>query len=59
MGITGTGDHLAKFIAGKAINPFVPKQLADMINTPEKFKTTAGSHNICVLIQEQCELCIL
>jgi len=38
----GPGDRLAKFIAGKAINPFVPKELSDLINNPVKFRTTSG-----------------
>ncbi len=39
----GSGDRLGKFITGKAINPFVPKKLRDMINNPVKFRTTSGS----------------
>jgi hypothetical protein len=39
----GPGDRLAKFIAGKAINPFVPKHLFALINNPIKFRTTSGS----------------
>lgn len=39
----GPGDRLAKFIAGKAVNPFVPKDLAEMIINPIKFKTTTGN----------------
>jgi hypothetical protein len=40
---SGRGDRLAKFIGGKAINPFVPQKLRDLINNPVKFRTTSGS----------------
>lgn len=39
----GEGDRLAKFLSGKSINPYVNKNLYDMIKTPIKFKTPAGS----------------
>lgn len=37
------GDRLAKFIAGKAVSPYVSKELANLITDPLKFKTTTGS----------------
>lgn len=39
----GPGDRLGKFIAGKAINPCVSKELADLINNPIRFKTPTGN----------------
>jgi hypothetical protein len=38
----GAGDRLAKFIATKSINPYVPKGLADVIIDPIKFKPPGG-----------------
>ena len=38
----GEGDRLAKFLAGKAIIPYVNKDLYDMIMSPIKFKTPTG-----------------
>lgn len=37
-----SGDRLAKFIAGKAINPFISNELQEMITNPIKFRTTSG-----------------
>lgn len=37
------GDRLAKFISGKAINPYVSGDLAQMIMNPVKFRTTSGT----------------
>lgn len=39
----GSGDRIAKFINTKAIKPWVPSKLADMIIQPIKFTTPAGS----------------
>jgi len=39
----GEGDRLAKFISGKAINPFINKDLYEMIKNPIQFKTPTGS----------------
>lgn len=39
----GPGDRLGKFIAGKAIKPYVSKELGDLINNPLRFKTPAGN----------------
>lgn len=38
----GGGDRLAKFIATKAINPFVSKELADVIINPIRFQPPTG-----------------
>jgi hypothetical protein len=38
----GAGDRLAKFISTKSINPFVPKDLADVITHPIIFRTPSG-----------------
>jgi len=38
----GGGDRLAKFIATKAINPFVTKELADVIINPIRFQPPTG-----------------
>ena len=37
------GDQLAKFVATKAINPFVSKELADVIKKPIIFRITKGN----------------
>lgn len=37
-----SGDRLAKFVAGKAINPFISNELQEMITNPIKFRTTGG-----------------
>lgn len=39
----GEGDRLAKFVSGKAISPYINKDLDDMIRNPIKFKTPTGS----------------
>ena len=39
----GGGDRIAKFVATKALNPFVSEQLADVIKNPIIFQTTHGS----------------
>jgi hypothetical protein len=39
----GSGDRLAKFIAGKAIKPFVPRELSEVIISPIKFRATGGN----------------
>ena len=39
----GEGDRLAKFISGKAINPYVNDDLYEVIKNPIKFKTPSGS----------------
>jgi len=39
----GEGDRLAKFIATKSINPFVNKDLADVIIEPIRFTTPTGN----------------
>ncbi len=36
------GDRLVKFVAGKAINPFIPNELTEMITSPIKFKMPSG-----------------
>lgn len=41
-GIGGRGDRLTKFIETKAINPYVPQQLREMITSPIRFKTPSG-----------------
>jgi hypothetical protein len=38
----GGGDRLAKFIATKSLNPFVPEYLASLIINPIKFRTSMG-----------------
>lgn len=39
----GGGDRLAKFINTKAVSPYVPKGLSDVIMEPIKFRTPNGS----------------
>lgn len=39
----GGGDRLAKFINTKAISPYVPRGLSDVIMEPIKFRTPSGS----------------
>lgn len=39
----GGGDRIAKFLATKSIKPFADKYLGDMIISPIKFRTPAGS----------------
>jgi hypothetical protein len=39
----GPGDRLAKFIDTKAIKPFISNEIAEVIKSPIKFKTTHGS----------------
>jgi hypothetical protein len=39
----GEGDRLAKFLGGKAITPYVNKDLYNVIMSPIKFKTPTGS----------------
>lgn len=39
----GEGDRLAKFISGKAINPYINNDLYEVIKNPIKFKTPSGS----------------
>jgi hypothetical protein len=39
----GEGDRLVRFIETKALNPFVSKDLADVITNPIKFKVPSGS----------------
>ena len=39
----GGGDRLAKFVATKALNPFVSNELAQVIKIPIIFQTTNGS----------------
>lgn len=39
----GGGDRIAKFVATKALNPFVSDQLAEVIKNPIIFQTTHGS----------------
>lgn len=39
----GGGDRLTSFIEGKAINPFISKELSIMITNPIKFKFPAGN----------------
>jgi hypothetical protein len=36
------GDRLAKFVGGKAIKPFIPNKITEMINNPIKFKMPIG-----------------
>ena len=38
----GGGDRLAKFVATKALSPFIPMKLAEMINNPIRFQSTTG-----------------
>ena len=38
----GGGDRLAKFIATKAVNPFAPPELAEVITSPIKFRPPGG-----------------
>ncbi len=38
----GGGDRLAKFIRGKAVFPFIPDHVQDLINQPIKFRTPMG-----------------
>lgn len=39
----GGGDRLAKFIATKALNPYVPRNLADVIINPIRFRVPNGT----------------
>jgi hypothetical protein len=39
----GGGDRLAKFIATKAVNPHVPKELTDVIMNPIRFRVPSGT----------------
>lgn len=39
----GGGDRLAKFISTKAVNPFVSKELADVIINPIRFRVPNGT----------------
>lgn len=39
----GGGDRLAKFIASKSVNPFIPEALRDVIIEPIRFRTTGGN----------------
>ena len=38
----GEGDRISSFAAGKAINPFISKDLATMMTTPIKFQAPTG-----------------
>lgn len=38
----GSGDRLVNFVQGKSINPFVPKDLHDLITNPIRFRTPDG-----------------
>jgi len=38
----GEGDRLGRFIATKAINPYVSKHLTDVITSPIKFRAPSG-----------------
>ena len=39
----GEGDRLVRFIETKALNPFVPQDLADVIKNPIRFRVPSGS----------------
>lgn len=38
----GEGDRLARFIGTKALNPFVPENLSEVIKNPIKFRVPSG-----------------
>lgn len=56
------GDRLAKFVSGKSINPFVPKDLLPVIINPVKFRAPNGAvaygydaealHELCLAVLE-------
>ncbi len=39
----GGGDRLQIFVSGKGLEPFVPKELIEVIENPIKFRTTRGN----------------